>query len=380
MINLLLGAPGGGKSYEATVFHILVALQKGRKVITNLPLALDAFAAIEPGFAKLIEIRTKSLGQPRKDGSASRVFSRVEDYADPWRHADGFGPLIVVDECHFALPKGETDREVEEWFSMHRHFNVDVLLITQSYGKISASVRDLVQMVYRVRKNVALGSTGSYTRKVQDGIRGEVVNTTIRRYEKRYFALYRSHTQGKAVDEFNASDVRPIWKNWTFLGAAVCALILVSMLATGKVRAPWSPDVAKSASTARALVAAKTAPQPAALQASPATPASSPHEQPQAQAPAQPASAAIAEPFAGRGLHLVGWMQLGQRRIWSFVVSQNGQAIATITDAELQAAGYEWRGDSQCSGVLEFKGFTRTVLCDSPQVGPGIPTPKGAAA
>ncbi|MBI5918423.1 MAG: hypothetical protein HY849_03485 [Nitrosomonadales bacterium] len=41
MINLLLGPPGGGKSYEATVYHVLPALAKGRKIITNLPLDLD---------------------------------------------------------------------------------------------------------------------------------------------------------------------------------------------------------------------------------------------------------------------------------------------------------------------------------------------------
>ncbi len=46
MINGLEGIPGSGKSYEATVYHVLAALQTGRLVITNLPLNVEVFAAI----------------------------------------------------------------------------------------------------------------------------------------------------------------------------------------------------------------------------------------------------------------------------------------------------------------------------------------------
>ncbi|EPW3551744.1 zonular occludens toxin domain-containing protein, partial [Pseudomonas aeruginosa] len=38
MINLILGQPGGGKSHEAVVYHVVPALNQGRKVITNLAL------------------------------------------------------------------------------------------------------------------------------------------------------------------------------------------------------------------------------------------------------------------------------------------------------------------------------------------------------
>jgi zona occludens toxin len=64
VINLLLGAPGGGKSYEATVYHIIPALEKGRKVITNLPLNLEELEKIIPGCSSLIEIRIKTRSKP----------------------------------------------------------------------------------------------------------------------------------------------------------------------------------------------------------------------------------------------------------------------------------------------------------------------------
>lgn len=43
MIIGMEGLMGGGKSYELIRYHVLPALQKGRKVITNLPLVMEAW-------------------------------------------------------------------------------------------------------------------------------------------------------------------------------------------------------------------------------------------------------------------------------------------------------------------------------------------------
>lgn len=378
MINLLLGAPGGGKSYEATVFHILPALAKGRKVITNLPLVVEKLALLDPTYAELIELRnaSKAEGKTGKGGDARpwRPFEHEADYGDPWRNESGQGPLYVIDECHMALPKGNTRIQVEEWFSMHRHENADVLLITQSYGKMSAAIRDLVQIVYRVRKNVALGSMGSYTRKVQDGIRGEIVNTNQRRYDKKYFGLYRSHTRGKSADELGASDVKPIWKHWSFMLAVPCFAMVIYMVASGSVRTPWSSAPKKPIQKQDAPAAPRRT-EPAEPRR-PAERASEPAKTVQDLQKAQAEEDAKLEPYAGRGVHLTGVMELAGRKVWTFTLSQNGQAIAAITDKEVTAAGYDWKGESQCSGVLKFRSVTRVVLCDAPQVGPNIPKPK----
>lgn len=400
MINLLLGVSGSGKSYEANVFHILVALGQGRKVITNLPVVVEAYAAIDPRFGELLELRTKPQpirgdwtptaeagafavveGMARLPAKDARVFASVWDYFDTWRDDKGRGPLYVIDECQYPLPSGETAREVEEWFALHRHFNADVLLITQSYGKISRAIRDNVQMVYRCRKNVALGSTGSYTRKVQDGLRGEVVNTSIRTYKPEYFGLYRSHTQGSAASEFNANDVRPIWKHWSFQGAAVMAVLFVYLLVSGKFTVPWAtkPKLAKAPAAqkvAQARGAVASAPAPL-LPVVEDEPAAAPHryvggvDMGATQAP---------EPFAGRGLHLTGYVEAGVRKIWTFALSQNGQMVATVTDGELRAAGYYWKGHGPCAGLLAYGKTERAVVCDAPQVAVHVPVVGANAA
>lgn len=402
MINLLLGAPGGGKSYEANVFHILEALKAGRKVITNLPVNLDAYAAIDPAFLSLLELRispqpirghwdpgaVSGAFQLFPDGHieppmpGARVFSGVWDYWDTWRHPQtGVGPLYVIDECHLSLPARATDRAVEEWYSLHRHFNADVLLITQSYGKISAAVRDLVQVVYRVRKNVALGSTGTYTRKVQDGIRGEVMNTSIRRYKPEFFKLYRSHTQGIAAEELNASDVKPLWKHWSVYGAVGCFAIVAFMVGTGQASSPM--DQAQRAIKGQSPVkvsqhADQVSPTPARAVAPSASAPSA------VIAPASPASAAPSpvdhgmpypEPYGDKMLHLTGMLQMGGRKVWTLVASQSGVVVERLTSDDLQQAGYQWRGLTACAAVASFGSKVISLTCDSPAMQVNVPTP-----
>jgi zona occludens toxin len=412
MINFLVGASGGGKSYEACVFHILAAIQSGRKVITNLPVFPEEFAKIEPAAKHLLEVRRRPQlirgewypgndvdgddeepaafrlwedGRTEPPPEGSRVFGGVWDYYDDWKDAKGRGPLFVVDECHFPMPKkGRRDAkttegrialeralaQVAEWYSMHRHFNADVLCITQSYGKVMSEVTENVQIVYRVRKNVALGSTSSYTRKVVDGFRGAVVNTSIRKYDPRFFRLYKSHTQGQASDETNASDVRPFWKHWTIYAMVGCFIVSAMLLSQGSLgffgndktkaaqgRPKPKPGVAHAATR-------PDAPEPV-LAASAASRAAS-----AASAPAEPPP--DPEPFAGKGLHLVGMMRKEGATQYLIAISQNAHVILTQPHTEFEAAGYVWRSLTQCAGVIEFQGRKRSVICDSPAMSLGV--------
>lgn len=221
MYNLLIGPPGGGKSYEAVVYHVLPTLESGRKVITNLPLNVAEFAKIDARFPSLIELRTKPKGQ-----SSPHVFGNIEDYGDDWRHPEtGQGPLYAIDECHKPLRRGRTLIAVEEWYAEHRHEGADVLLMTQSYGKVSKDITDSAQVVYRVKKMTAFGDDTRYIRKVQDGVRGDVLSTSERTYESRYFRLYKSHTRSvAAVLEADARDISPAFKKWLRAGYAVIGL------------------------------------------------------------------------------------------------------------------------------------------------------------
>jgi len=363
MINLLLGAPGGGKSYEAVAYHVLPALSQGRKVITNLPLQLDEIYALEPSYAGLIELRHETRAPRRNDGKYQNraAFSHAEDYGDDWRHPEtGAGPLYVIDECHIPLPVQGTPIEVEHWYSLHRHESADVLLITQSYGKINRAIRDLVQVVYRVRKATALGTSTSYIRKVQDGLRGAVVNEAVRSYKPAYFKLYKSHTRGGGA-ELAAGDIRPIWHHWSFKGAAVLLLGGLGYLIFGDWALFPEPKQPEPRPTVQHQVQA-----PPTVVAAPVRT----HEPDRVTTAAPPATAPVASskraPFDGLGMHVTGYIQMGDRIRYGLAFSQNGQVVRQTTDEELRTAGYGVEPVGECLFRATYEGNAMWVRCDAP--------------
>lgn len=383
MINGLEGVPGSGKSYESSVIHVLAALKRGRKVITNLPLNVDAYAAIDPSYRDLLELRTitqpirgtwdatrKNAFELFPDGKVKaapddlHMFASVWDYYTDWKHpTEGFGPLFVIDECHVALSKENAAKlkEVVQWFKLHRHFNVDVLLMTQTFRDVVPSIAALLGMLIRVRKADIIGKEG-YIRKVFGGFRGGLVSTETRNYDPSLFQLYTSHTQGGAVQEFKATDVQSVMVGWrkkqrVVMGVALIAACFTLWLAfRDKPKPPKRPIPATSATQAPTPKV-----QPQTLPQSAADPAPSRSDDvPEAQGKDP-------EPYGTSGVHMTGRMSMGGRTIYTFLVSHNGAPSHATTDAELVGAGYIWRALSDCAGILEWKGKRRAVTCSVPQ-------------
>lgn len=335
-ITLLLGPPGAGKSYEATVFQVLPALQDGRKVITNLPLNLDAFAKIDPLFRGLIQVVKAS-----KDNL--KPFSTMADYADPWRHPDtGTGPLYVIDECHIPLPRGGTSRDIEEWFSLHRHEVADVILITQSYGKVSKSIIDLVQTTISLRKNTNLGQVfnKTYRRAVRDGLRkAETVHQEVRRYNPKYFPLYQSYTRGKAGQEASVKDVKPFYRHWVVYAlGAVLAYLAYMLLTHGN---PFGLD--RRAPSAPVSSASGVPPSAVVPSAAPLDPPS----------PVAPAAAADFKTAFGR------FVVAG--RVGSAVLFRDGPRVVTSDD--LLRRGVRVWAKEVCLVTLAYRGESVDVRC-----------------
>ena len=229
MIYGIVGRPGGGKSYEAVAFQVLPALKEGRKVITNLPLQIDHFVAVLG--EEVRELISVVDGQLTDFGSMERPFSQVAHYQDEWRNEQGQGPLYVVDEAHMTLPNKNLNTEILEWYSLHRHYGVDIILVTQNLRKIHRDIKDMIEVTYYCAKNTALGSNNTYTRKVRSGANGDVVNQSIRKYEQAYFPFYKSHTaSNSSVTEAMAADIVPIWKRWPVIGSVIFILLGVGLM------------------------------------------------------------------------------------------------------------------------------------------------------
>jgi zona occludens toxin len=377
MINLILGAPGGGKSYEAVVFHVLPALEEQRKIITNLPLNIDYIYRVIPEARGLIEIR-----EPTPENL--KPFSQLHDYGDQWRHPEtGIGPLYIIDECHVPLPSRDTPREVEEWYAMHRHELSDVLLMTQSYGKVNRPIIDLVQLVYRVRKGTALGSNEKYIRKVQDGIRGSIVNSSIRKYKKQYFPFYNSHTKSnKSAQEAFAKDITPIWRHWSVIGAAACFLFTAYAISQGWFNLFEQEEVEITEEPNNNKKTSKLVRQAKHIEYSQNLPTT---QKPSKNGKAISEPELLSEkeiiekykksveskkhPLYKVNLHILGSAQNERQKKYLLAAAQNGQTVFRLETDELAMMGYEIKGLSPCALKLTYGEYSDWLTCDSPRVG-----------
>ena len=412
MINGIEGIPGSGKSYEAVAFHLLPTLEAGRLVITNLPIVVEMFAAINPDYAKLIELRTRA--QPVRgtwdfgrvdehgNGEAFQLFPEGHDYGrrleirtkgeafqlvsdghayplpgtfgpfsgvwcyySTWKHPKtGQGPLFVIDEAHVPLPRLTADSQVREWFSLHRHFNVDVLLMSQRFRKIHPDISELTAILVRCRKADILGRKNCYIRKVHSGYPGAVISVEERPYKEQYFPLYKSHTQGNSVVEAGTTDVKPlsvklrrITIGWWVFSGLVCVYLFW----------PNSDENNKSSKVVQGLPQDASATLPAVpARAHPARPIDT-NTAIEGDTPLE----IDADPFAGKKIHLTGWMMLGQKSAYTFTISDGGRRIFDLQLSEIIATGYTFKAFGHCAGMLTFGGRQRPVTCDAPALAVG---------
>lgn len=385
MQHLIIGKSGSGKGYEVCAYHILVALTQGRKVITNMPLVIEKWAAIDPSFPALIEMRKRAMPirgtwEPTREQGAyhlfddpsdiiipdvmARPFANVWDYYDTWRHPETkTGALFVIDEAQNVIPRGKTSQDVEEWSALHRHFVNDVLFITQSYGKLSQAIRDNIQMVYRLTKKVAWGQPNKYIRKVQDGIRGEVLNVTERTYNPAYFGLWVSQTQGGSGEEYGANDIVPLYKHWSFKGAAICFIVVLigTSLMLNRDKQTQPPPKVQSVHVEQSAQPAHVAPdQPPTVEAQPRGPDQKVH------------------PYQGNSMHLAAMARgkrfrdgVEQNYLNGFItIAQNGQPVSRVSFDDLREAGYQIEAQSNRIVSVTYKGYdVGYVVDDLPQVG-----------
>jgi len=212
-INIVLGVPGGGKSYYSCYKYVLPTLKEGRKIITNLPLNVPYLTEILGIDKSLIEVRMGSSGSPYD------AFETADDFKDSWRNEKNQAPLVIIDEAHFCLPKNKKAKEVQgirEFFSTHRQEGYDVVLITQTKKAIPRDILDLCEYRYTLQKKQVFKIFGLFGSKYKVTIfdqNDNEVGSKIESYKKEVFKCYNSHLLSKGeIRETDASTgVSSIW-------------------------------------------------------------------------------------------------------------------------------------------------------------------------
>ena len=274
----------------------------------------------------------------------------------------------MIDECHVAFPKIGTPDSVVQWFKLHRHFNADVLLMTQSFRDINQPISQLIATLIKCRKADILGRKDSYIRKVHAGYRGAVIQTDERKYKPQYFGLYRSNTQSSGTAEGDVQDVSPMIVQFNRVKWAVLALGFGAC-----IWAFWpKPDTN--------IWGARTAPaKPVSMPQSPlaaAAAARTVQAQPQAQTVPEsqvqaPVPPPVQDPLFGKMLHMTGDISNARKAHMTFVVSDQGRRVFEITSDDLVDAGYSVKRLANCMVTVKFEGVVRPVTCDAPYMNQG---------
>lgn len=213
-INAYTGAPGSGKTYEVVANVILPALLMGRRVITNIAgLKREAIADYFGWQGEKVEDVCIIEVSP-EDVMALDFWDIPKESNREHKGIKG-GDLLILDEVwrfwdgfssHGATKVPE---KVLEFLRMHRHrtdengVSADIVLITQTPKDIKPKNRDLIDQTFYMRKNKSVGSSSTYTVSIFDGCPPQLTesqrrNQELRKYDKRIFALYQSHSLSSA--------------------------------------------------------------------------------------------------------------------------------------------------------------------------------------
>ena len=160
MIHLYSGTPGSGKSYHATE-KIFYRLRTRGNVIANYPINLDFCAYSFLGFwlhrlFKWFRPHKRSLGRFDYVPNNELTVDFLKQYAkENHKGHREHETLVVIDECSIMFnPRTFTQADRLEWiefFSLHRHYGFDFILISQSDRMVDRQIRSFFEYNHQHR-------------------------------------------------------------------------------------------------------------------------------------------------------------------------------------------------------------------------------------
>jgi zona occludens toxin len=156
------------------------------------------------------------------------------------------------------------------------------------------------------------------------------------------------------------SDVRAIWRHWTFLGAGVCIVLFVVLFS--KTGLPFSEKSVQPKEKKTPIEKPRSA-APVVHKAAAGSVSS-----------ASLSGARITElkvpphPLSGYGIEVAGYVGNERLRMYQFSISQNGVHQYYETESGLRRAGYLVVPKNECIVELRYRSEVVTAVCHQPQV------------
>jgi len=254
MIIFHEGLPRAGKTWEAMTQMALPAIKVGRHVCTNIK-------GVSPEkIAEILEMDIEAV-------AALLTLVPWDQSVNIHEFAKNDG-LVIFDEVQDFHPTGfKLNPEQIEFITQHGQRGIDVVLCGQSYRNIHLFWRDRVQRLIYFKKMTALGAEGRYSWAMNERVsRDKFTEITkgVRKYDPRYFGIYKSHTDGTTNTGNLKDDRAVIWKRPSirygvpaFLCAAAVAIWFVAGIFTGKTSIAPSAQIEQAQPQDKAAVPAK---------------------------------------------------------------------------------------------------------------------------
>lgn len=137
MIQLNIGVPGSGKSYYVVKQIVDIANSKSpkyKKIITNINgLKYDDLNKINTNVKFEVLHYDDLYEQMEQEYNFHIENKRLENYDDTVKNlgilSNFYDSLVVIDECHTLIDDNDV---VKRFITYHRHWNIDLILITQA--------------------------------------------------------------------------------------------------------------------------------------------------------------------------------------------------------------------------------------------------------
>lgn len=266
------------------------------------------------------------------------------------------GDVLVIDECQTVfrpMPSGRRAPAFIRQLEVHRHYGIDLVLITQHPQLLHAAVRALVGQHRHVRRLFGRRAALVYEwDHCSPPERVKTATTKVWPYKKSAFGLYKSsqlHTKQR-------------WGTSWPMVLGLCAVLALPFLWWRALSgtAHKGAEMAASAAASAPAGVVGVAP-PAAGQASAGAPV--PKTGPAWPVMETEPQRIDREPYAGRGFQIEGGYEVDGQAVAYFGLVQDGVRIATVTLAQLVRAGYAYTSYGPCAGLLRFGDRERVLSC-----------------
>ncbi|HAP42369.1 MAG TPA: hypothetical protein DCQ94_21845 [Nitrospira sp.] len=222
MIELYEGVPGSGKSYHAICEKFLPWVKQGRR----LYIAVDGIYLDRLSLFTGIELETleQQITIWKDSVEVLQAFQHVEP-----------GSAVIIDEAQTVFRSMQkVEPGLLRWLETHRHYGVDILLMSQDFRQMSQGVTRLIEATVKFRKLAFVGLSKKYQGKVRGNPEDhEVIRAFVGTYSPAIYAYYSSYASAAIREEKRSHTV--------FKSARVAIGIAAGLFAIGlMVWRPWS--------------------------------------------------------------------------------------------------------------------------------------------